>query len=142
MYLSCQLFFETPHKTLKFQQKLLPLQEKNITKHDRMEVLSTDIQLSTMFKLCFCSQKECWKCIFWQLGVFNFKNFSFTVYPGNTSWRQWTKQTVKKLNLWKDNGCRKKWLDKSLDTWTEILDKDLQFALFLLCNKEDEHPSV
>ena len=58
MYLSCQLFFETPHKTLQFQQKLLPLQEKNISKHDRMEVLSIDIQLSTMFKLCFRGRKE------------------------------------------------------------------------------------
>ena len=30
MYFSCHLFFKTPHKTLKFPQKLLPLQTKNI----------------------------------------------------------------------------------------------------------------
>ena len=36
MYLSSQLFFETPHKTLKFQEKLLPLQTKIIGKHDTL----------------------------------------------------------------------------------------------------------
>ena len=41
MYLSWQHFFKTPHKTLKFQQKLLLLQTKKyISKHDRMEVFS------------------------------------------------------------------------------------------------------
>ena len=39
MYLSCQLF-RTHHKTLKFQQKLLPLQKKNIGKPDRMQVFN------------------------------------------------------------------------------------------------------
>ena len=43
MYLSSQVFFETAHTTLKFQQKSLPLLTKNISKHDRMEVFSTDI---------------------------------------------------------------------------------------------------
>ena len=34
--------------------------------------------------------------------------------PGDTSWRQSTKQTVKMLNLWSENGCRQKCLDESL----------------------------
>ena len=50
MYLSGQLFFKTPDKTLKLQQKLLPLQtKKNISKHDRTEVFSTDIHEKNMF---------------------------------------------------------------------------------------------
>ena len=27
---SCQLFFQTPHKTLKFQEKLLPMQTNDV----------------------------------------------------------------------------------------------------------------
>ena len=50
MYHSCQLFFETPYKTLKFQQKLLLQQtKKNINKHDRMKVFSSDIHGKIMF---------------------------------------------------------------------------------------------
>ena len=51
MYHSCQLFFETPYKTLKFQQKLLPQQTKKKTtnKHDRMKVFSSDIHGKIMF---------------------------------------------------------------------------------------------
>ena len=94
MYLSCQLFFKTPHKTLKFQQKLLSLQtEKNISKHDRMEVFSSNIHgkkvcLSTRYMLCLCSQKECRKCISRQSADLNFKKFSFAVQPEDTSKRQ------------------------------------------------------
>ena len=48
MDLSCKLFFETPHKTLTFQQQMLPMQtkkkKKKISKHDKMEVFSADIQ--------------------------------------------------------------------------------------------------
>ena len=104
LYLPYQLFFKIPHKTLKFQYKLPPWQTKKyIGKHDRMEVFSTDIHwkkscLSTMYKLCFCSQKECRKCNFRQSEDLNFKYFSFAVHPGDTSWRQWTKKTVKRLN--------------------------------------------
>ena len=44
MYLCSQLFFKTPHKTIKFPKKLLLLQTKKyICKYDRMEVFSTDI---------------------------------------------------------------------------------------------------
>ena len=42
MYLSCQRSFEAPHKTLKSQQKSLLPPTKNINKHDRMDVFSTD----------------------------------------------------------------------------------------------------
>ena len=38
MYLSNQPFFETPHKTLKFQEQLLLLQARNIKKHSRVEM--------------------------------------------------------------------------------------------------------
>ena len=45
MDLSCQLFFETAFKTLKLQQKPLPLQIFcHINKHYRMKVSSTNIQ--------------------------------------------------------------------------------------------------
>ena len=50
MYHSCQLFFETPYKPLKFQQKLLLQQtKKNINKHDRMKVFSSDLHGKIMF---------------------------------------------------------------------------------------------
>lgn len=111
MYLSCQ-FFEISHETVKLQQILLPLQTKN-SKHDRMEELLTDIHrkkcLSTIYKLYFCSQKDCRKCIFRSTGDLNFKTFSLAVYPRDISWRQWTKQIVKKLNL-----CGKTVVDKVL----------------------------
>ena len=52
-YLSCQLFFKTPHETLMFQQKLLPLQtKKNLSKHNRMEVLSIDTHLKNVYQKC------------------------------------------------------------------------------------------
>ena len=71
---------------------MLSLQAKKINKHDRTEVFPTDIHgkkscSSTMYKLCFCSQKECWKCIFWQSGDLNFKNCSFSAHHGDTSRR-------------------------------------------------------
>ena len=69
MYLSSQLFFKTPNKTLKFQEKYI-LQR------------STDL---------------------------NSKNISFGVYHRATPRSHWTKQTVKKLNLW----GRKTAVDKS-----------------------------
>ena len=91
MYLSCQLF-RTHHKTLKFQQKLLPLQKKNIGKPDRMQVFSTDIHWK---KITFINNVQAVllqseivsKCIFWQSGDLNFNNFSFAAHPGVTTWR-------------------------------------------------------
>ena len=53
-----------------------------------------------MYKLHFCSQKECQKCIFQQSGDVYIKNFPFGANHGSTSQRQLTKRTVKKINLW------------------------------------------
>ena len=43
IYLPNQFFFKTPNKTLKFQQNCCCCWQKNISKHDRMEVFLTDI---------------------------------------------------------------------------------------------------
>ena len=46
MYVSCQLFLGTPPKNLKFQHKIVAAADKKnkyIKKHNRTEVLSTDI---------------------------------------------------------------------------------------------------
>ena len=58
-----------------------------------MKVFSIDIHgdkscLSAIYKLCFCSQKGCWKCIFRQSGDLDFIIFSFDANHGDTSWRQ------------------------------------------------------
>ena len=55
------------------------------------------------------------KCIFQRSADLKFKNFPFRIHNGATPWSHWTKQTVKKHNLWgKKKGCRQKCLDKSL----------------------------
>ena len=95
-----------------------------ISKHDRVVVFSADIHtkklcLSTIYKLCFCSKKECRKCIFWSSGDLNFKNIFFAVYPEDTSWRQQTKQIVKKNpNLWGKTA-----VDKS--TWIKVCNTEV-----------------
>ena len=71
-----------------------------------------------MYKLRFCSQKEWRKCIFQQSGDLSFKMFSFAVHLGDTSWRQWTKQTVKKLNLWGETAVDKSaWIKACSDKY-------------------------
>ena len=85
MYLSCQLFLKTPRK-----KNWCCCTQKNIGKLDWMEVFSTDIHwkkshISTMYKLYFCSQKVCWKCIFLQSENPDFF-FSFSVHSGDPSW--------------------------------------------------------
>ena len=40
------------------------------------------------------------QCIFQQSVDLSFKKFPFNVQHGATPWSHWTKQTVKKLNLW------------------------------------------
>ena len=87
-------------------------QKKYSGKDDRMMVFSTDIHwkksfLSTMYKLCFCSQKECQKCIFRQSRDTNFIFSPFAIHLRNTSWRHWIKQAVKKVNLWKGTAVEK-----------------------------------
>ena len=42
--------------------------------------------LSTMYRQCFCSQKECQKCIFQQFGDLNFKNFLFNAHHELNLW--------------------------------------------------------
>ena len=120
MYLCSQLFFKTPHKTIKFPKKLLLLQTKKyICKYDRMEVFSTDIHWK---KIVFINnvqamlllQSESVGMHFPTIWRPEFQKFSFPVPPADASWRQSTKLTVKKLILWEENGCRQKCLDKSL----------------------------
>ena len=98
--------------------------------------------LSTTYKLCFCTKKECRKCIFWSSGDLNFKNISFAVYPQDTSWRQQTKQIVKKTESLRKNGCRQKYLDKSLQGRSsrlpmlykiDVLKNFVNFTRKLLC---------
>ena len=60
-----------------------------------------------MYKLCFCSQKECRKCIFRQSRDTNFIFSPFAIHLRNTSWRHWIKQAVKKVNLWKGTAVEK-----------------------------------
>ena len=80
-----------------------------------------------MYKLCFCSQKECRKCIFWQYGDLNFKKFSFAIHPGDISWRQRTKETVINLNLW-----RKTAVDQSAwIAWVRMVAKKIELLLLL-----------
>ena len=84
LYLSSQLFCKTPHKTLKFQQKIAPAADKKykLNKHNRMEVLTGKKScFSTMYKLCFCSQRKCRKCIFRQSGELNFENLHHGATP-------------------------------------------------------------
>ena len=128
IHLSGKLFFEISHKTLKFQQILLLLQKKDLNKHDRMEVFSTDSHgknscFSTMYKPCFAVRRSVGNAFFGSLETWNPIFFPFVSTMGATLRNHWTKQTVKKLNLWGKNGCRQKCLDKSLQ------DKALALAL-------------
>ena len=77
MYLSSQLFLETLYKTLKFQEKLERVRERESKKPERV--------LEIIFK---------------GSGDLNFKDFLFDASRGGTYRREWTKQPVKKLNLW------------------------------------------
>ena len=57
------------------------------------------------------------KCIFQQSTDLNFEDFPFGVYHGTTQWSHWTKQTVKKLNLWGKTAVHKSaWIK----TWSDI----------------------
>ena len=88
MYLSCQLLFKTPHK---IPTKIAAAADKeNIGKHDRMEVFSTEKKLMFInnVQAMPVQSERGQKCIFQQSGNLNFKNFSFAVHSGYTSWRQ------------------------------------------------------
>lgn len=80
---------------------------------------------------------KCQKCIFRQSRDSTFKNISFTFYPEDTSWRQWTKKTVKKW-IFGGNGCRQICLDKSLTTslfWRGYIKKQNLTAVTVLLEK-------
>ena len=65
---SSQLFFETPHKTLKFQENITPLQ-------------TNDLQA-----MLLCS-KTMLEIVFQQTGDLNFKKFCFETHYGGSSRR-------------------------------------------------------
>ena len=76
-----------PMKLWNFNKKAATADKKNISKHDRIEYSQlTFTEKNHVYNLCFCSQKECQKCIFRLSGDLNFKIFFFTVHPGDTSW--------------------------------------------------------
>ena len=76
MYLSSQLFSETPHKSLK-------LQEKSERKREKKQREKKGCQKEGVRG----SDKECRKCIFQRPGDLDFKNFPFAVPYGVTVWR-------------------------------------------------------
>ena len=85
MYLSCQLFFKTPKKNPKIPTKTATADKKNISKHDRMEVFSTDIHWKKNHVCQQCTsyasavRKEVGN-IFLQSGDLNFIWLSFMVH--------------------------------------------------------------
>ena len=63
--------------------------------------LSSQLFFKTSHKTLKFQEKSPQKCIFQQSTDLNFKIFPFIVYHRATSQSYWTKQTVKKLNLWR-----------------------------------------
>ena len=120
MYLSCQLS-KTPHKTLKFQQTLLPLQtKKNIGKSDRTEVFSTDIHWKKNHVHQQCTsyasavRNSVGNAFFGNLVTWISSIFHLLSTLGLPH-GDWTKQTVKILNLWgKTVADRSAWIKACL----------------------------
>ena len=78
-------FLQNSHRTLKFKQKLLPLQTKisaNKTEWRYSQLAFTEK------KIIFTSLPSVGKTFSGISGDLNFKIFSFAVHPGDTSWRQ------------------------------------------------------
>ena len=84
-----------------------------------------------MYKLSFCGQKESWKYIFQRIGGLSFKTFYFGTHHVGTSWRQWTKQIVKKLNFWGKTAA-----DKSawVKACTDMIKMELRLLAVLICH--------
>ena len=107
MYFSCQLFFKTPHETLKFQQKSCFCRQKRYKQTLQNGLFSTDIhwKKNHVYNLYFCSQKECQKCIFRLSADLNFNFFFFTVHPGDNLWDSELSKLWKTESL-RENGSR------------------------------------
>ena len=75
-----------------------------------------------MYRQCFCSQRECQKCIFQQLGDLNFKNFPFNVHH--------------ELNLWGKTAASKSAWVKAWEHKNKFF-RNTKFTLLLFTSYKD-----